>query len=157
MIDRDSFFTCASGGLGHGLPAAVGIALASPSRKVIALIGDGSAMYAIQGLWSAARLGVPVAFIIVNNSSYRALEEFGRHFNINTLPGMQLPDLDFCALAKGHDVRSLRVDRCEDLDAALQQVFAAKVPMLLEVRVEQLNHPWVRQLAQRIRRRIERM
>jgi thiamine pyrophosphate-dependent acetolactate synthase large subunit-like protein len=49
---------------------------------------------------------------------------------------VQLPDLDFCSLATGHDVRSLRVDRCEDLDAALQQVFAAKVPMLLEVRVE---------------------
>ena len=136
MIDRDSFFTCASGGLGHGLPAAVGVALASTERKVIALIGDGSAMYSIQGLWSAARLGVPVAFIIVNNSSYRALEEFGRHFNISTLPGVQLPDLDFCALATGHDVRSLKVDRCVDLDAALRQVFAAKVPMLLEVRVE---------------------
>ena len=136
IIDRDGFFTCASGGLGHGLPAAVGVALASPMRKVIALIGDGSAMYAIQGLWSAARLGVAVAFIIVNNSSYRALEEFGRHFSISTLPGVQLPDLDFCSLATGHDVRSLRVDRCEDLDAALQQVFAAKVPMLLEVRVE---------------------
>jgi benzoylformate decarboxylase len=136
IIDCDGFFTCASGGLGHGLPAAVGVALATPTRKVIALIGDGSAMYAIQGLWSAARLGVPVAFIIVNNSSYRALEEFGRHFSINTLPGVQLPDLDFCALATGHDVRSLMVDRCEALDAALQQVFAAKVPMLLEVRVE---------------------
>ena len=137
MIDRDSFFTCASGGLGHGLPAAIGIALASPARKVIALIGDGSAMYAIQGLWSAARLGVAVAFIIVNNSSYRALEEFGRHFGISALPGVQLPDLDFCALATGHDVRSLRVDRCEDLDAALQQAFAARTPMLLEVCVEQ--------------------
>ena len=76
---------------------------------------------------------LPVAFIIVNNSSYRALEEFGRHFNISTLPGVQLPHLDFCALATGHGVRALRVDRCEDLDAALQQVFAAKVPMLLEV------------------------
>jgi benzoylformate decarboxylase len=136
MVDSDSFYTCASGGLGHGLPAAVGVALASPERKVIALIGDGSAMYAIQGLWSAARLGVPVAFIIVNNASYQALEDFGRHFNISELPGVQLPDLDFCALATGHDVRSLKVDQCEDLDAALQQVFAAKVPMLLEVRVE---------------------
>jgi len=136
IIDRDGFFTCASGGLGHGLPAAVGVALASPTRKVIALIGDGSAMYAIQGLWSAARLGVAVAFIIVNNSSYRALEEFGRHFSISKLPGVQLPDLDFCALAKGHDVHSLSVDRCEDLDAALQQVFCSQVPMLLEVHVE---------------------
>lgn len=136
IIDRDGFFTCASGGLGHGLPAAVGVALAAPDRKVIALIGDGSSMYSIQGLWSAARVGAPVAFIIVNNSSYRALEEFGRHFGITTLPGVQLPDLDFCALAKGHDVPSLKVERCGDLDAALRQVFAASSPTLLEVIVE---------------------
>lgn len=135
MIDRDSFYTCASGGLGHGLPAAVGVALARPGRKVIAVLGDGSAMYSIQGLWTAARLGVPVAFIIVNNSSYQALEEFGRHFGIATLPGVELPDLDFCALATGHDVQSIRVDRLEDLDAALERVLAASEPMLLEVRV----------------------
>ncbi len=74
------FHTCASGGLGHGLPAAVGVAWRGPTRKVIALLGDGSAMYSIQGLWTAAEFALPVAFIIVNNSSYRALEEFGRHF-----------------------------------------------------------------------------
>jgi benzoylformate decarboxylase len=135
MIDRDSFYTCASGGLGHGLPAAVGVALARPGHKVIALLGDGSAMYSIQGLWTAARLGVPVAFIIVNNSSYQALEEFGRHFEITALPGMELPDLDFCALAAGHDVQSIRVDRREDLDAALMRVLSASTPMLLEARV----------------------
>ena len=53
---RDGFYTCASGGLGHGLPAAVGVALARPRRKVIALLGDGSSMYSIQALWSAAQL-----------------------------------------------------------------------------------------------------
>ena len=59
----NSFYTCASGGLGHGLPAATGMALARPDEKVIAVLGDGSSMYAIQGLWSAARLGVPVSFL----------------------------------------------------------------------------------------------
>src|SRR5271165_5035741 len=53
ILDRDGFYTCASGGLGHGLPAAIGIALARPREKVIALLGDGSSMYAIQGLWTA--------------------------------------------------------------------------------------------------------
>jgi benzoylformate decarboxylase len=133
IIERDSFYTCASGGLGHGLPAAVGVALAKPDRKVIALLGDGSAMYAEQGLWTAAQLGVPVAFIIINNASYRALEEFGRHFGISTLPGVRLPQLDFCALARGHGVESLKVENSEALDAALRKVFAANIPMLLEV------------------------
>jgi benzoylformate decarboxylase len=133
IIERDSFYTCASGGLGHGLPAAVGVALAKPDRKVIALLGDGSAMYAVQGLWTAAQLGVPVAFIIINNASYRALEEFGRHFGISTLPGVRLPQLDFCALAQGHGVESLKVENCEALDAALRKIFTANVPMLLEV------------------------
>jgi benzoylformate decarboxylase len=136
MLERETFHTCASGGLGHGLPASVGIALARPGRKVIGLIGDGSAMYSIQGLWNAAELKLPVAFIIVNNSSYRALEEFGRHFDIKTLPGLLLPHLDFCALAKGLGVKAGRVERCEDLDAALREVFAAEVPMLLDVAVK---------------------
>jgi benzoylformate decarboxylase len=135
ILERETFHTCASGGLGHGLPAAVGVALARPGRKVIGLLGDGSAMYSIQGLWSAAELGLPVAFIVINNSSYRALEEFGRHFAIDALPGVKLPHLDFCALATGQGVRSMRVERCEDLDAALREIFSADVPMLLEVRV----------------------
>jgi benzoylformate decarboxylase len=136
MLERETFHTCASGGLGHGLPAAVGVALARPGRKIIALIGDGSAMYAIQGLWSAAELGLPIAFIIVANNSYRALEEFGRHFGINTLPGVKLPHLDFCALAESQGVQARRVDRCENLDAALVAAFAADAPMLLEVRTQ---------------------
>jgi benzoylformate decarboxylase len=135
LHQRDTFHTCASGGLGHGLPAAVGVALARPGRKVIGLLGDGSAMYSIQGLWSAAELGLPVAFIIVNNSSYRALEEFGRHFGIKALPGVRLSHLDFCALASGQGIKGLRVDRCADLDAALREIFAAEEPTLLEVRV----------------------
>jgi benzoylformate decarboxylase len=136
MLERNSFHTCASGGLGFGLPAAVGVALHRPGRKVIALLGDGSAMYSIQGLWSAAELKLPIAFIIVNNSSYRALEEFGSHFGIKSLPGVRLPHLDFCTLAAGHGVKAKRVERCEDLDSALLEVFAAAVPMLLEVRVK---------------------
>ncbi len=136
MLERESFHTCASGGLGHGLPASVGVALARPGRKVIALLGDGSAMYSIQGLWSAAELRQPIAFIIVNNGSYRALEEFGRHFDIRALPGVHLPHLDFCALAAAQGVKAIRVERCEDLDAALRQVFAADAPMLLEVCVK---------------------
>jgi benzoylformate decarboxylase len=79
---------------------------------------------------------VAVAFIIVNNNSYRALEEFGRHFDIDQLPGVKLPHLDFRALAQGHGVKSIHVQRCEDVDAALQEIFSAKVPMLLQVDIQ---------------------
>jgi benzoylformate decarboxylase len=136
ILERETFHTCASGGLGFGLPASVGVALARPGRKVIGLLGDGSAMYSIQGLWSAAELKLPVAFIIINNSSYRALEDFGRRFGIKALPGIRLPGIDFCALSLGQGVKGIRVERCEDLDAALLEVFAADEPMLLEVRIK---------------------
>ena len=105
----DSFYTCASGGLGHGLPAAVGVALARPGCKVISILGDGSAMYAIQGLWSAAELALPVAFVIINNGGYRALDEFAAHFGLGTPPGTRLAHLDFCALARAQGIEALRV------------------------------------------------
>jgi benzoylformate decarboxylase len=136
MLEPDSFYTCASGGLGYGLPAAVGVALARPGRRVIALLGDGSAMYSIQGLWSAAQLALPVAFVIVDNRSYRALDEFAPHFGVATPPGTQLPNLDFCALARAQGVQGVRVSRCAELDAALQTAFAATGPVLVEVGVE---------------------
>ena len=135
LVEPGTFYTCASGGLGHGLAAAVGVALGQPGRKVIAILGDGSAMYSIQGLWTAAELGLPIAFVIVNNRSYHALNEFGRRFALPDLPGTQLPHLDFRALAESQGVAGCRVERCEDLDAALATAFAASHPLLVEVMV----------------------
>jgi benzoylformate decarboxylase len=132
----DSFYTCASGGLGHGLPAAVGVALAQPDRKVIGLLGDGSAMYAIQGLWSAAELDTAVAFLIVNNRGYRALDEFAPHFGLSAPPGTRLPHLDFCELARAQGMQAVRVNSCAELDPALRMAFAAAHPVLIEVCVE---------------------
>jgi benzoylformate decarboxylase len=136
MLEPDTFYTCASGGLGHGLPAAVGVALARRERKVIGLLGDGSSMYAIQGLWTAAEFRLPVAFIIVNNRSYQALVEFGQHFKLSELPGTQLLHLNYCALAQSQGVAAQRVERSADLDAALERAFAATQPTLVEVCVE---------------------
>jgi benzoylformate decarboxylase len=136
MLEPDSFYTCASGGLGHGLPAAVGVALGRPGHRVVGLLGDGSAMYSIQGLWSAAELAVPVTFVIVNNRGYRALDEFASHFGLATVPGTSLPHLDFCALAQAQGVKGVRVTRCAELDEALRMAFAAAGPVLVEVCVE---------------------
>jgi benzoylformate decarboxylase len=137
ILAPDTFYTCASGGLGHGLPAAVGMALARPDERVIALLGDGSSLYSIQALWSAAQLGLRMAFIVIRNGRYQALHDFGRHFALEYLPGTQLPDIDFCALAEGQGVRAIRVTRTSELDAALREAFRFERALLVEVVVEE--------------------
>jgi benzoylformate decarboxylase len=130
---RDGFYTCASGGLGHGLPAAIGVAMGRPDARVIAVLGDGAAMYAIQGLWSAAQMKLPMAFIIVNNRRYEALHVFGRHFGLQSLEGTDLSGLDFVSLAAGQGVEAVRVETADALDGALVRAFGSDVPMLVEV------------------------
>ena len=136
ITEPDTFYTCASGGLGHGLPAAVGVALARRDRKVIAVLGDGSSLYSIQGLWSAAQLGLGLVFIIIRNGRYEALHEFGRHFNLEQLPGTQLPGLDFSGLATAQGLQAIRVEHARDLDAALATAFKLDKPVLVEVVTE---------------------
>jgi benzoylformate decarboxylase len=131
----DSFYTTASGGLGYALPAAVGVSLGSPGRRVIAVLGDGSAMYSIQGLYAAFQLRAPVTFIIINNGRYEALEGMGRLFGLTRVAGTDLEGIDFCLLAKGHGVPAVRITRPEDLDEQLVAAFAAEGPRLIEVRV----------------------
>ena len=138
IYESETFYTMCSGGLGHGIPAAVGVALARPDKKVIALIGDGSAMYAIQALWSAAQLRLPITFVILKNRRYAALREFASVFGYRAedpVAGTELPDLDFVALAAGHGVHGVRVDDSSSLRAALTQALSAPLPMLLEVEV----------------------
>jgi benzoylformate decarboxylase len=136
ILERDTFYTCASGGLGHGLPAAIGVALARPGAKVIALLGDGSSMYSIQALWTAAQLKLPITFVIVNNRRYEALVQFGRHFGLARTVGTSLADIDFCGLATSQGCQALRVDRADALDEALRVALGATEPTLLEVVVE---------------------
>jgi benzoylformate decarboxylase len=132
----DTFYTCASGGLGHGLPAAIGVALGRPGEKVIAVLGDGSAMYAIQGLSSAAQLGLPISFVIVKNGRYEALQSFGRHFGLQRTVGTDLPGLDFVALASGQSVEARRARGKSALAEALAWSFDAAAPTLVEVVVD---------------------
>ena len=136
-IERpNSFYTCASGGLGHSMPASVGIALAkSSSRKVIGLFGDGSAMYSIQSLWSAADLNLPLTVVIVNNGGYAALSEFTAHFNIKQLIGTKLPGLDFVGLARAMGCEGARVEQPQNLAGALREALASPRPFVLDVAV----------------------
>ena len=135
IVRKDTFYTTASGGLGHGLPAAVGLALARMQDKVIAVLGDGSAMYAIQGLHAAVQHGCAVSFVVIKNNRYEALHHFGRIFGMQTLVGTQFPELDFCKLAEGHGVAARRASDAVGLDEALRWSFAASGPTLVEVEV----------------------
>jgi benzoylformate decarboxylase len=134
-IDRpNGFYTCASGGLGHSLPAAVGVALArGEQERVIGLFGDGSCMYAIQALWSAAQLNLPMTIVIVNNGGYAALEQFAGHFGISKTVGTSLPALDFAGLAEAQGCRGVRIERSTDLHRVLREALAARVPVVVEV------------------------
>ncbi len=128
----DEFHTCASGGLGHGLPAAIGVALAQPARPVLCLLGDGSAMYAIQGLWSAAQTDADVRFVIVNNGGYAALDQFGALFGIEAV-GSKVSGIDFVGLAGAQGVPASRVTDAAGLDSAITELFEGSGPRLLEV------------------------
>jgi benzoylformate decarboxylase len=138
ILQSQTFYTMCSGGLGHSMPAAVGVALAQPHKKVIALIGDGSAMYSIQALWSAAQLQLPITFVIVKNRRYAALQEFAPTFGFAPgapLQGCDLPDIDFCALARGQGCDALRVTDAHALHGVLRSALAATRPTLVEVEV----------------------
>jgi benzoylformate decarboxylase len=132
---RDGFYTTASGGLGYSLPAAVGIALGKPGTKVIALLGDGSSLYAIQGLWNAAQLALPITFIVFNNGGYRALDDFAARFGIQAPPGTRIHGIDFVGLAEAQGVAGQRIDTTASLDEALASAFASPGPNLLELTI----------------------
>lgn len=128
------FYSCASGGLGYSLPGAIGIAMGQED-KVIAILGDGAAMYTIQGLFSAVAENAAVSFLILNNAAYAALTGFSAEFGMNHVPGCDLTGLDFVKLAEGQGVTAKLVDTVEALDKALKWSFAAKGPTLLDIRI----------------------
>jgi len=128
------FYSCASGGLGYSLPGAIGIAMGQDD-KVIAILGDGAAMYTIQGLFAAKDQAANVSFLIFNNSAYAALTKFSGEFGMNQVPGCDLSGLDFVKLAEGHGIAARLVDSVEGLDEALEWSFAAKGPTLLDIRI----------------------
>ena len=138
LRDPRGFYGLASGGLGFALPGAVGISLAQPGRPVVAVIGDGSAMYGIQALWTAAHLKLPITYVIVNNRSYRILKE--RLVSMRAtdrFTGMDLrdPDIDFTGLARSMGVPAERVTDPQGIEPALRAAFQAGAPRLIEVMV----------------------
>lgn len=133
----DSFYTFASGSLGWNLPASVGIALAERDsgrhRPVMAIIGDGSMQYSIQGLWSAAQLNLPIVFIIPKNNEYAILKSFAVLEETPGVPGLDIPNLDIVALGKGYGCTALRAQTVEEVKKACEEAFKRNGPTVIEV------------------------
>ena len=136
MRGQDSFYTMASGGLGYSLPAAVGMALGQPKRRTVCLIGDGSAMYSIQALWTAAQRKLPLTVVVINNEGYGAMRSFSQVMQVRNVPGLQLPGIDFVQIAQGMGCDAVRVTRSSELGPALKRSLAHDGASLIEVMVD---------------------
>lgn len=140
---EDALYGVRGGGIGWGLPGAVGVALAKPDRPVVALVGDGSAMYTIQSLWTAAHHKVPVVFVILNNRSYRILKQ--RLSDMQSFAaesesyvGMELsdPPISYSGLAKSMGLPAQTVDTLPAFRSALKAALDKREPMLIELMME---------------------
>jgi benzoylformate decarboxylase len=136
MRGQDSFYTMASGGLGHGLPASVGVALGRPGARTVCLIGDGSAMYSIQALWTAAQRKLPLTVVVLNNSGYGAMRSFSQVMQVRNVPGLDLPGIDFVKIAEGLGCDAVRVTKSSELAPALKRGLAHDGTSLIEVKVD---------------------
>lgn len=136
MRGQDSFYTMASGGLGYSLPAAIGMALGKPNSRTVCLIGDGSAMYSIQALWTAAQRKLPLTIVVINNSGYGAMRSFSQVMQVRNVPGLELPGIDFVKLAEAMGCHAVRVSKAAELDEALKRGMANEGTSLVEVVVD---------------------
>ena len=141
--DEQSFYGLRGGGIGWGLPAAIGVKLALPERPVVALIGDGSAMYTIQALWTAANQKIAVVFVILNNASYRILKQRvqnlrGHAAQTGRYVGMELdnPAIDFVGMARSFGIEAGRARTVAEAIDLIKAGLTKDRPSLVEVAIE---------------------
>lgn len=131
-----SYYFGASGGLGFGISAAVGVQLAESSRPVICVLGEGSAQYGITALWTAVAYRLPVTFLVLRNEEYMILKWFAAFEGVNGAPGLDLPSLDVAAVARAYGMVAREVSSQEELVAALREDIPAQDgPRLIQVEV----------------------
>jgi len=138
LRDHQGFYGLASGGIGFAMAGAVGISIALPDRPVVAIVGDGSAMYTIQALWTAAHLKLPITYVIPNNRSYRILKERLVSFRkTDKFVGMDMDDpaIDFVSLAQSMGVSARRIADPQDVGPALRESMQSGGPRLLDMSV----------------------
>ncbi len=143
LKDPTALFAHRGWALGWGLGCAMGVKLAWPDRPVLALLGDGAAMYGVQGLWTAAHHRIPVVFVICNNTEYKILKVCG---DVMPLPEMQAhhhmgldlagPEIDFVGLAQALGVNACRVASPEELTDRVRTGLAGNTPILIDAPIE---------------------
>jgi benzoylformate decarboxylase len=146
--DPQSYFGLRGGGIGWGLPAAIGAKLALPERPVVAIIGDGSALYTIQALWTAAHDRIPVVFVILNNTSYRILKQRlhalrGHAEQVDTYVGMELidPAVDFVSLARSFGVAAERAKTVAEATDLIAKGLKGNTSLLIDVTLDRAFKP----------------
>jgi benzoylformate decarboxylase len=150
--DATGYFGHRGWALGWGLGCAIGAKLAWPERPVLALLGDGAAMYGIQGLWTAAHERIPVTFVICNNAQYQILKVGARgmgltHARQGEFVGLDIvdPEIDYVALARSLGVAAVRLTEADAVAEAVADAFRAGEPRLIDVPIgralpERLNY-----------------
>lgn len=136
LDEPGSFYSVPNGILGFGLPAAVGLQMALPDRRVVCIIGDGSIQYSVQALWSAVQERAPLIVLVLRNSDYSALKGFCDFTQVGrNVPGMDIPGIDMVKIAQGYGMSATEVDLPEALEPALRAAFASREPQLISVNV----------------------
>jgi benzoylformate decarboxylase len=147
FVDPGSFYSLRGGALGWGIGGALGIKLARPDRPVVAVIGDGSAMYGLQGLWTAVQYDLPVTYVICNNRSYRILKHYMANYYLpaqgltdrkSAYLGMNFSDHppDYAALAQGFGLQGFTVEDPDDFKPSLEKALALGKPALVDVHID---------------------
>jgi benzoylformate decarboxylase len=140
-----SLFGNHGGGIGQGLPGALGVKLAHPDRPVVALVGDGSAMYSVQSFWTAAHHRIAVVYIILSNRTYRILKlNMNRYRRTLDIPAgrpythldLTQPELDFVEIAHGMGVAGRRITHPDEIQPAVTEALTLGAPYVLEVVTE---------------------
>jgi benzoylformate decarboxylase len=146
--DPQSFYGLRGGGIGWGLPAALGVKLALPQRPVVALVGDGSAMYTCQALWTAAHDRIAAVFVIFNNTSYRILKQRlhahrGLAAQVDRFVGMELtdPTIDYVGLSRSLGVAAERAKSVHDVTDLIARGIDSDAPLLIDVPVDRNYKP----------------
>lgn len=139
-VRTGSFFATASGGIGWGVPAAVGVALADRdrgvSRAVIGLIGDGSSQYSVQALWTAAQHKLPIVYVVMRNNEYSILKSFAVLEETPGVPGLDLPGIGLADLARGWGCRAVDVETTGELEQEFNTALDADTTTVIVVRTQ---------------------
>jgi benzoylformate decarboxylase len=141
----DDYYSGRGGGIGQGVAGAIGVAVAEPARPILCISGDGSSMYSIQALWTAAHHDLPIVFVILANREYRVLKHnidaYRARFEVKSnKPYMHMdlsgPAMGFVDLAKGMGVAGTHVTKADDIQSAVALAFKSGKPHLIEIEIE---------------------